>query len=216
MRPLFFLLLLANVIVFLLLQLTQQFGTATDRTAQQVNPERLQWIDHSAKTTAGSTAAGATLATETATCLEIGDFNGQSASAFEQQLAKLASNLNPQRRVVQPAPSQQIFIPPLANEEAANQRLVQLRGMGFADSAVIRDDTARRWGISLGRFTRTELAESHLEKLRTAGVQDARLGEYPLNSTRYAVQMSVDAADVRDRIKGLIAKSVGITLRACH
>ena len=216
MRPFFFLLLLANVSVFLLLQLTQQFGHTPDRAAQQVNAERLRLIDGSVKNGAGSAEAGAALTTDTTHCLEIGDFNGQSASAFEQQLAKLASNLNPQRRVVQPAPSQQIFIPPLANEQAANQRLAQLRGMGFADSAVIRDETARRWGISLGRFTHAELAEAHLEKLRTAGVQDARLGEYPLNSTRYAVQVSVDDADLRDRMKGLIAKSVGITLRACH
>jgi hypothetical protein len=216
MRPLFFLLLLANVIAFLLLQLTQQFGNTPDRTAQQINAERLLLMDGSAKNSAGAATAGAALAADAAYCLEIGDFNGQSASAFEQQLAKLASNLNPQRRVVQPAPSQQIFIPPLANEEAASQRLVQLRGMGFTDSAVIRDETARRWGISLGRFTHAELAEAHLEKLRTAGVQDARLGEYPLNSTRYAVQVSVDDADLRDRMKSLIAKSVGITLRACH
>jgi len=216
MRPLFFLLLLANVIAFLLLQLTQQFGNTPDRTAQQINAERLLLMDGSAKNSAGSATAGAALAADAAHCLEIGDFNGQSASAFEQQLAKLASNLNPQRRVVQPAPLQQIFIPPLANEEAASQRLVQLRGMGFTDSAVIRDETARRWGISLGRFEHAELAEAHLEKLRTAGVQDARLGEYPLNSTRYAVQVSVDDADLRDRMKSLIAKSVGITLRACH
>lgn len=216
MRPLFFLLLLANVIAFLLLQLTQQFGNTPDRTAQQINAERLLLMDGSAKNSAGAATAGAALAADAAHCLEIGDFNVQSASAFEQQLAKLASNLNPQRRVVQPAPSQQIFIPPLANEEAASQRLVQLRGMGFTDSAVIRDETARRWGISLGRFTHAELAEAHLEKLRTAGMQDARLGEYPLNSTRYAVQVSVDDADLRDRMKSLIAKSVGITLRACH
>lgn len=216
MRPLFFLLLLANVIAFLLLQLTQQFGNTPDRTAQQINAERLLLMDGSAKNSAGAATAGAALAADAAHCLEIGDFNVQSASAFEQQLAKLASNLNPQRRVVQPAPSQQIFIPPLANEEAASQRLVQLRGMGFTDSAVIRDETARRWGISLGRFTHAALAEAHFEKLRTAGVQDARLGEYPLNSTRYAVQVSVDDADLRDRMKSLIAKSVGITLRACR
>ena len=44
MRPFFFLLLLANVIVFLLLQLTQQFGHTPDRIAQQINAERLRHI----------------------------------------------------------------------------------------------------------------------------------------------------------------------------
>ena len=211
MRALFFLLLLANVVLFLVMQAARPFGSASDRVSQQLNAERLTLVDGAAPTS----SAGA-VAVAGSSCIDIGEFNTQSGAAFEQQLSKLAPNLNPQRHVVQSAASQIIFIPPLANEEAANRRLAQLRAMGFNDSAVIRDEPARRWGISLGRFTRAELAEAHLEKLRTAGVQDARLGEYPLNSTRFAVQVSVNDTDVRDRMKSLIAKSVGITLRACH
>jgi hypothetical protein len=94
--------------------------------------------------------------------------------------------------------------------------LAQLRTLGFTDSAVIRDDSARRWGISLGRFTRTELADAHLEKLRAAGVSDARIGEYPLNTARYAIRVTLEDAESRDDLKALATKFGGLTLRACH
>lgn len=214
MRPLFFLLLLANAIVLLLMQATQQFGNAPDRMTQQVNAERLNLVDVLGKPAASDTSSAST--TVKPACVEIGDFNTQTVASFEQQLAKLSSKPTPERRLVQAASSQQIFIPPLPNEEAANRRLAQLRSLGFTDSAVIRDDSARRWGISLGRFTRTELAEAHLEKLRAAGVSDARIGEYPLNAARYAIRVSTEGTESHDEVKALTTKFGGLTLRACH
>lgn len=214
MRPLFFLLLLANAIVFLLLQATQQFGSQPDRMSQQVNAERLNLVDVSGK--ASVSENGSESSASKPACIELGDFNTQSAASFEQQLAKLSSKPTPERRLVQAASSQQIFIPPQSSEEAANRRLAQLRTLGFTDSAVIRDDSARRWGISLGRFTRPELAEAHLDKLRAAGVTDARIGEYPLNTARYAIRVSVEDAESRDELKALATKVGGLTLRACH
>ncbi|NDC08667.1 MAG: SPOR domain-containing protein [Oxalobacteraceae bacterium] len=214
MRPLFFLLLLANAIVLLLLQATQQFGSEPDRLSQQVNAERLNLVDVSAQSAASE--RGSANAAAKPACFEVGEFNTQTVASFEQQLAKLASKPTPERRLVQAASSQQIFIPPLPTEEAANRRLTQLRSLGFTDSAVIRDDSVRRWGISLGRFTRSELAEAHLEKLRAAGVSDARIGEYPLNATRYAIRVSMEGAESRDEVKALASKFVGLTLRACH
>jgi cell division septation protein DedD len=182
-----------------------------------VNAERLRLIGAPAKADAAATSAtSAAATTQVTSCVEVGEFTAQTVGAFEQQLAKLGVGFNPQRRVVQAAASQLIFIPPLPSEELANRRLAQLRAMGFGDSAVIRDEPTRRWGISLGRFTRAELAEAHLEKLRAAGVNDAQTGEYPVNATRYAVQVTVEEAELRERLKALASKSGGATLRACH
>jgi hypothetical protein len=210
MRLLFYLLLLANAIVFVLLQATQRFGGESDRMSQQVHAERLNLVDVSGKSPASASHSSKPV------CIEIGDFNTQTVASFEQQVAKLSSAPTADRRLVQAASSQLIFVPPQASEEAANRRLAQLRTLGFTDSAVIRDDSARRWGISLGRFTRTELADAHLEKLRAAGVSDARIGEYPLNTARYAIRVTLEDAESRDDLKALATKFGGLTLRACH
>jgi len=212
MRALFFLLLLVNIVLFLMLQAVRPFASNSDHVSQQVNAERLRLVDGAAAPASSANPA----AVAGSSCIEIGEFHTQSVAAFEQQLSKLMPTLNPQRHVVQAATSQMIFIPPLANEEAANRRLAQLRAMGFNDSAVIRDEPTRRWGSSLGRFTRAELAEAHLEKLRAAGVGDARIGEYPLNSTRYTIQIVVDDDAQREQLKSLAMKSAGAALRACR
>ena len=210
MRLLFYLLLLANAIVFVLLQATQRFGGESDRMSQQVHAERLNLVDVSGKSPASASHSSKPV------CIEIGDFNTQTVASFEQQVAKLSSAPTADRRLVQAASSQLIFVPPQASEEAANRRLAQLRTLGFTDSAVIRDDSARRWGISLGRFTRTELADAHLEKLRAAGVSGARIGEYPLNTARYAIRVTLEDAESRDDLKALATKFGGLTLRACQ
>ena len=228
MRLFFFLLLLANLAALLLMQAARDGGTEPERLARQVNAERVTVIDPASRPTAATAApektsqaaAASAPATPPVTagaggCVEIGDFNAMTAASFEQELSRLSHTGIPQRRVVQAAPSQLVYLPPQGGEAEASRRLAQLREMGFADSAVIRDEAARRWGISLGRFTRTELAQAHLEKLRAAGVNDARIGEYPANSTRYAYRLpGVDAASGA-RLAAAAANFAGVTMRRC-
>ena len=218
MRLFFFLLLLANVVALLIMQAARDRSGEPERLALQVNAERVNVIDAAAPAPAKTPAAESAPAPVTAGaggCVEIGDFSTQSAASFEQQLSRLSHTGMAQRRVVQAAPSQMVYLPPQGSEAEANRRLAQLREMGFADSAVIRDEPARRWGISLGRFTRTELAEAHLEKLRAAGVNDARIGDYPANSTRFAYRVpDVEAASAA-RLAAAASNFAGVTLRRC-
>ncbi len=218
MRLFFFLLLLANVVVLLVLQAVQDHTLEPDRLELQVNTERLAVIGAPGKPApapATSAPASPPTADKVAACIDIGDFNTQTAASFEQDLARLSQIGKPERRVVQPAPSQLVYLPPQSSEADANRRLAQLREKGFTDSAVIRDDPALRWSISLGRFTRTDLADAHLEKLRTAGVNDARIIEYPANSTRYAFRLfGVDAA-ADARLAAAAAHYAGVTVRRC-
>ncbi len=228
MKLIFFLLLLVNLVVLLVTQAARDRATEPERLALQVNPARVTLIDAArppalASSTTPSVAPpppgpapALPVAGGSAACIEIGDFNLQTAASFERHLSRLSHTGIPQRRVVQPAPSQLVFLPPQGSEADANRRLAQLREAGFADSAVIRDDPARRWGISLGRFTRTELAEAHLEKLRGAGVNDAQIGEYPANSTRLAYRLpGVDAAGGA-RLAAAAAEFAGVTMRRCR
>lgn len=220
MRLFFILLLLANVVALLVMQAARDRSGEPERLALQVNAERVSVIDGPRKPVAAPAPAAEPapppVIVGAGGCVDIGDFNAQSAASFEQQLSRLSHTGVPQRRVVQAAPSQMVYLPPLGSETEANRRLSQLRDMGFADSALIRDEPSRRWGISLGRFTRTELAEAHLEKLRAAGVNDARIGDYPANSTRFAYRLpGVDAASAA-RLAAAAANFSGVTMRRCQ
>lgn len=235
MRLFFFLLVLINLVIFLVMQGARDRSSEPERLALQLNAERVTLLDAAgtpvtrpsapaAPTPAANTPSSAGRATETKTlpaagganaCVEIGDFNTDTAAKFEEQLSRLPHSGVPQRRIVRAAPSQLVYLPSQGSEADANRRLAQLRDLGFKDSAVIRDDSARRWGISLGRFTRTELADARLEKLRSAGVPDARIIEYPANSTRFAYRLSGMEAAGGARLAAAVSAFEGVTMRRC-
>ncbi len=121
----------------------------------------------------------------------------------------------PQRRVVRPPPAYLVFVPPQATEAAAGRRLAQLREKGFNDSAVIHDDSPRRRGVSVGLFSKEELAIAQVEKLHKAGIVDARMGEYPLNSTLYAYRMPGVTATGAERLAAVASGYAGVTMRPC-
>ncbi len=148
-------------------------------------------------------------------CIEAGDFSAQTAARFEPALAQLSLPVLPHKRVVQASPSQIVMLPPQASEAAANRRVAQLREQGFRDVSVIRDASARRWGISLGVFSKPELADAQLAALKQAGVSDARVEEHPLNSSRIAYQLVGLDDGAGNALKKLLAGFSGTALRDC-
>ncbi len=150
-----------------------------------------------------------------AVCVELGDFTAQASESFEPQLSRLSMTGIPQRRVIQPPPSYLVFLPPLPTESAASRRLAEVRQKGFADSAVMRDDTPRRWGISAGLFSKEDLAIAHLDKLHKAGFAEARMGEHPLNSTRYAYRLPGVTAAGATRLAAVASGYAGVSMRPC-
>ena len=239
MRLLLLLLVFANVIALALLQGGRERGVEPERLEQQLHADRLAIVDGKgaealpAPVATPSTAPAATASSAPAptspaaatplpaigtapVCIDIGDFSPHAATAFEDALSRLSHTGIPQRRVVRGAPSQMVYLPPLPSELAAVRRLSELRALGFADSAVIRDDPARRWGISLGLFSKPELAEAQLAKLREAGINEARVGDHPSNAVRFAYRLpGVDAAGGA-RLAEAASQFAGVTLRRCQ
>lgn len=217
MKLVFFILLLANLILLLVLQSARTGGTEPELLARQLRPERFTVVDPpSAPPAAPAEPPSAPAAAAPLACLEIGDFSTRGAEDVEARLAQLSLGALPTKRLVQPPPQHIVYLPPQAGEAAAARRLAQLREGGFADSAIIRDEPRRRWGISLGLFSRIELAEAQLQKLRDAGVTDARIAEYPVNSARYAYRLAgLDEASA-ERLRGLASGLAGAVLRSCQ
>ena len=242
MRVLFFVLLLANLAVLaLIVQPVPPAGVEPERLAQQLNAERISVIDptaaalqaakerlqrhrvaqdHAAQQAApaGTPPAAADAPSSSlakAVCVELGDFSAQAAESFEPQLSRLSMTGIPQRRVVQPPPAYLVFIPPQATDTAAAGKLAQLREQGFADSAVIREDSPRRRGVSVGLFSKEELAMAQVEKLHRSGFADARMGEHPLNSTRYAYRLPGVTETGATRLAAVASGYAGVTVRPC-
>ncbi len=190
-------------------------ATSTAPSASTASAAAAATAENPGRTAPPAAADAGSSSLARAVCVELGDFSAQAAESFEPQLSRLSMTGIPQRRVVQPPPSYLVFLPPLPTEAAAKRRLAQVRDKGFADSAVIRDESPRRWGVSVGLFSKEELAIAQLDKLHKVGIDEARMGEHPLNSTRYAYRLPGVTEAGATRLAAVASGYSGVSMRAC-
>ncbi len=214
MRLFLFALLLANVVMLLVLQSFRPSGLEPERLALQQHAERVT-VAEPGKPLPPLAPVSSAAQSAPGKCVEAGDFNAEAAAKFESALAKLALPALPVRRVVQAAPSQIVMLPPQASEAAAGKRVAQLRELGFKDVSLIRDAGPRHWGISLGVFSKSELAEAQLAMLKQAGVTDARIAEHPLNASRVAYQLPALEGEAADGLEKILSNFADVALRDC-
>ncbi len=210
-RLIFWVLLISNLVLLTLLSgpLPGTSSQEPQRVLQQVQPERVTIVSNPL------TNDPALAAPKPAPCVEIGDFSTTAAAKFESRLAKLKLPTLPLKLQVQPPQASLVFIPPQSDEASANRRLNQLRKLGFNDLSVVREPPARRWGISVGLFSSAELAAAQVENLKKAGVADARIEYYPLNSAKFAFQLKGFSSEDKPELKTVIAEFAGISMRSC-
>jgi hypothetical protein len=167
------------------------------RMAQQLHPEQLTLVslpDSKPATTpvpvstpvavvVEPTSAAAPVATS---CVEVGNFDAAEGQRFESRLASLSLGDRLTRKPIPDNTRHIVYIPPLANKEAAERKATELRQFGIEDFFIIQDNSPLQWGISLGVFKTEEAARNHLAALNKKGVRSAKSG---LGGNRVAFQM---------------------------
>lgn len=153
--------------------------------------------------------------TQLTACTEIGTFNPAEARRFETQLAALALDARLTRREVVEAGSHMVLIPPQGSREAAEKKAAELRGFGVNEFYVIQENSAQRWGISLGVFRSEEAARTHLSTLNQKGIRSARLIEYKMPLKKVAFQLRGLAPDVQQQVVKIGAVFPGQQISAC-
>jgi len=221
-RIVFFLLLLANLAFFALAYFGA--GRALDESQlvqQQLNPQEIRLLsaDQIAKL-AAERAKQAVERPKTAlktpvVCLELGAFSPAEAPRVQQALEPLALGARLSQRRVEEVASYWVFMPPLRNRQAANQKAAELRKLGVEDFFIVQEDPKLRFAISLGVFRTEEAARSRLGELRTKGVRTARIG--PKETSGQKVYFAIK--DVPDalvaRLNDLRQSFAGAELRVC-
>lgn len=160
------------------------------RMTQQLHPEQLTLValPESKPATAAapvstpaeagteSTATASAAAATAASCTEVGNFDAAEAQRFESRLASLSLGNRLTRRPIADNTRHIVYIPPLANKEAAEKKAAELRQFGIEDFFIIQDNSPLQWGISLGVFKTEEAARNHLAALNKKGVRSAKVG----------------------------------------
>nr|WP_314628870.1 SPOR domain-containing protein [uncultured Noviherbaspirillum sp.] len=194
-------LLLANLALFAA-QRGQPSGHEPARMNNQLYPERIRLLPASAASVAPPVPepAPAVPATEPApaaaaappvqlACIELLSFTQGEAARFENRIDALGLVSQLSRRELPTPSSYMVMLPPQGSRDAADQKTVELRGMGITDSFIIQDNSARRYGIALGTFRSQDAAQAHLETMIRRGARTARIAEVGSGPARLAIQM---------------------------
>jgi SPOR domain len=223
LRIAFFLLLLANLGFFAWAYFGA--GGASDEpqlVQQQVNPQEIRLL---------TTDQVAKLAAERArqlaerprslpkappiACLELGAFSLGDVPRVQQAFEPLGLGSRLSQRRTQEVASYWVFIPPLRNRQAANQKAAELKKLGIEDFFIVQEDPKFRFAVSLGVFKTEEAAAARLADLRNKGVRTARISpkETSVQKVYFAVREVPDALVAK--LNDLRQSFAGTELKDC-
>jgi len=110
-------------------------------------------------------------------CLEWGDFSGADLTRAANALSALELGDKLSQRQIEYNKGYWVFIPPLKNKAAVDQKISQLKARGVNEYFVVQDEGALRNAISLGIFKTQEAAQNYHKALRAKDVRTAQVGE---------------------------------------
>lgn len=172
MRTLFFLLLLANVVLFAYGRLGDVlFPGESQLLQQQINPQAIRVLPATQLAKIAAVKRDKTVA-----CLEWGAFVGGEAGRADEALAPLALGAKLAQRRVDETATWWVFMPPQGSRQAATIKAAELKRLGIEDYFIVQEDPKVRFAISLGVFRTQEAASNRLDQLRSKGVRTAQLG----------------------------------------
>ena len=193
MKALVWILLLGNVIFFAVMQ----WGglLAADEQAAQAQPplheEKISVLSAPqgkpaaalpasapAPVPASVEAPAALTAKPDVSCMEWGEFSGADLARATAALSALQLGDKLSQRQVEYAIGYWVYIPPMKDKAAVNQKIAQLKARGIDDYFVVPDAGPWLNAISLGVFKTREAAQHFLDELRNSkGVRSAQIGE---------------------------------------
>lgn len=188
MRALFFLLLLANLLLFAWLA---GYVGKPDEVAPKVArlgdvaPERLALLapDGAAKLVQGAKAELKRV------CLEWGSFGNADAQRVQDLIDPL--NLGPRLTLkkIEETAGFWVFFPPQGNKASADKKIDEIKRLGVSDYFIVQEAGANQWAISLGVFKTEDAAKNYLTELSNKGVKTARHAARSTAVTKTLFQM---------------------------
>ncbi|PRC90804.1 SPOR domain-containing protein [Solimicrobium silvestre] len=155
------------------------------RLLQQQNGDHLKLISAEMATAPVIPDVVEPTKSETFACLEWGSFLTTDLNQVEAKLKAIPFGNRQARQNVQDVATHIVFIPPLANKEAADKKALELTHLGVHDFFIISDQSAMRWGISLGVFKSEDAAKQLMATLVAKGVHSAKIGARTVATNKF-------------------------------
>ncbi len=181
MRVVFWILLVVNAILFGLIRWGGLLVADEPRGAAQpaLHEEQIRLQAESSPGAPVVPPASSAVAASAGTpvCLEWGEFSGADLTKAAAALAPLQLGNKLSQRQVEHTIGYWVYIPPIADKNALNQKIAQLKARGVKEYFVVQEPGQWLNAISLGVFKTEETAKKFLDELRAKGVRSAQTGE---------------------------------------
>lgn len=209
MRPLVFLLILANLFFFAWTE--GYFGTSADpdahRLQQQLLAERVNIVARDEPPVSEVKAPVVEVKIEKParvpekkspeTCLLLSDLPVAEMVRIERLLADKFAPYRASRTMNNGSGSFWVFIPPLPSKQDADRKAGELKALHVPEFFIVQDPGPNRFAISLGIFSSKQAASERFAELREKGVRSAKVGERDVKpaSGSIEIQGPEDQAD---------------------
>src|SRR5512141_2402225 len=196
MKLAFLLLVLLNLVLFAWQQGAfgryGEGGREPERVARQVEPERIRVLTEKEVQTLRERAlqnSGVIDLNAAQACVEFGDFGPGESARAEKALATLGATVKTSQRPVEAPGWYMVYLPPFKTWSEAERRAEELRKLGVRDMLVMNENSAMKFGISLGSFRDPNAAKAHLAALEKMGIKGVRIADKPSTITLTRFQL---------------------------
>lgn len=141
-------------------------------------------------------------------CFEFAGMTLADSQQIEEKLKPLAFGARQTRSEIAEVASNMVYVPPLANQDAAEKKLAAIKKLGLTDVSVVQDQSPLRWAISLGVFKTPEAAKTYLAQVQKKGVKEAKVAPRAVSASKFVLRFSdVSSAEKKalDQISSSIA-----------
>lgn len=189
MRILFWLLLLANLLLFSYARWGDALtGAQADLQAEPpLNADKVKVVSAPAATPPAPPAAAVPSVAVAqpapppqaapAACMEWGEFSGDDLARTTAALAAMQLGDQLTQHEVEQDTGYWVYMPPQSSRAGAKKKASELKALGVNDYFIVKESGKWHNAISLGVFKTREAAQKHLDELRKQGVRTALVGE---------------------------------------
>ncbi len=227
LRPMFLLLVLANMLMFA----TGRgyfgridAGTESGRLDAQIQPERLHIVGQevaaspqvkSAEKSLGMAGEASVVpATTASACLSATELTPEQALVLAEWLRPDSAKVSMSQDVIEETVSWWVYLAPVRERQANDQRMSELRRLGIKDFYVVQDAGPHFRAISLGVFKAEDKANEALATLTRKGVKNARAGPRDLTA-RVNLRFVGDAAVLKSLAGKAASEKPALPLVEC-
>jgi len=217
MKALFWILLVANLLLFTVMRWGSDWwnGDAVVVAQPALNEAKIRLLNEPAVSApamspVSSPASISGLATSLSSssekpqiCMEWSDFSGIDLKRANEALAILSLGGKLSQRPIEYNIGYWVYIPPLKNKASINQKIEQLKSRGIEEYFVVQEPGEWQRAISLGVFKSEDAAQKFLESLIAKEVRSAKIGERASKLKATVFVFSGIDAQTADKLTGL-------------